>query len=116
MANKVHVKKDDTVLVLTGKDRGKKGKVLSVYPDDNMVLVEGVNMATKHKKPRNRYQQGGIIHQESPVNSSKVMLICERCGKPTKVGKQVFENGQKARTCKKCDEIIDILKEGKDDK
>ncbi len=115
MANKVHVKKGDTVYVLSGKDRGKKGKVLSVVPGDGMVLVEGVNMTTKHVKPRSRYQQGGLVHQESPINSAKVMLVCERCGSPTKVGKRLLENGHKARICKKCSEIIDIIDEGKDD-
>ena len=113
MANKIHVKKGDSVLVLSGKDSGKKGKILAVYPDEGMVLVEGVNMSTKHKRPRSRYQQGGIIHQESPINSAKVMLMCERCGKPTKVGKSILDNGQKARTCKHCNEIIDIIKEDK---
>lgn len=111
MENKVHVKKGDTVLVLNGKDRGKKGKVLSVIPDDKMVLVEGVNMSTKHKKPRSRYQQGGIIHQESPINSAKVMLVCERCGKPTKIKKEVLDNGAKSRICKHCNETIDVIKE-----
>lgn len=114
MENKVHVKKGDTVYVLSGKDKGKKGKVLSVFPSDSMVLVEGVNMSTKHKKPRSRYQQGGIIHQESPINSAKVMLVCDKCGKPTKVGKHILENGEKARECKKCKEIIDIIKEAKE--
>lgn len=107
MANKVHVKKGDTVLVLSGKDRGKKGKVLSVNPGDSMVLVEGVNMTTKHAKPRGRYQQGGIIHQESPVNSAKVMLVCSRCGKPTKVGKKILSSGDKVRKCKKCEGELD---------
>jgi large subunit ribosomal protein L24 len=114
LSNKVHVKKDDNVYILSGKDRGKQGKVLSVNPDKGMVLVEGVNMSSKHKKPRNRYQQGGIIHQESPVNSSKVMLVCSRCGKPTKSEKTFLDNGQKARTCKKCNEIIDIVLDGKE--
>jgi large subunit ribosomal protein L24 len=113
LGNKVHVKQGDTVYILSGKDKGKKGKVLNVIPTDSMVLIEGVNMSTKHKKPRGRYQQGGIIHQESPINSAKVMLVCERCGAPTKVGKRVLENGEKARACKKCSEIIDIVKEGK---
>lgn len=107
MANKVHVKKGDTVLVLSGKDRGKKGKVLNVNPAEGMVLVEGVNITTKHVKPKSRYQQGGIIHQESPVNSAKVMIVCSRCGKPTKVEKKIFDNGEKARACKKCNEILD---------
>ena len=113
MGNKVHVKQGDTVYILSGKDKGKKGKVLSVVPNDSMVLVEGINMSTKHRKPKGRYQQGGIIHQESPVNGAKVMLVCERCSAPTKVGKRVLENGEKARVCKKCNEIIDIVKEGK---
>ncbi|MCX7843613.1 MAG: 50S ribosomal protein L24 [Clostridia bacterium] len=107
MANKVHVKKGDTVLVLSGKDKGKKGKVLEVNPADQMVLVEGVNMTTKHVKPRGRYQQGGLVHQESAINSSKVMLVCSKCGKPTKIAKKVFENGDKARICKKCESEID---------
>ena len=114
MANKVHVKKEDTVLVLTGKDKGKKGKVLSVNPSTNQVLVEGVNMSTKHKKPRGRYQQGGIIHQESAVNGSNVMLVCDKCGKPTKVAKKILDNGQKIRSCKKCDEIIDVILDKKE--
>lgn len=113
MANKVHVKKGDNVLVLSGKDRGKKGKILSVNPGDMTVLVEGVNMITKHQKPKGRYQQGGILHQEGSISSSKVMLVCERCGKPTKVGKTVLSNGDKVRACKKCDETIDVLKEAK---
>ncbi|NTV88879.1 MAG: 50S ribosomal protein L24 [Clostridiales bacterium] len=115
MANNVHVKKGDTVYVLSGKDKGKKGKVLSVNPDDKMVLVEGVNMNTKHKKARTRYQQGGIIHQESPINSAKVMLICDKCKTPTKVGKLVSEDGEKSRVCKKCGEIIDTIKKAKED-
>ena len=116
---KVHVKKGDTVYILSGKDKGKKGKVLGVNPGTkeggSMVLVEGVNMSTKHKKPRNRYQQGGLIHQESAINSSKVMLVCERCKAPTKVSRKVLENGQKARICKKCNEIIDVILDSKED-
>lgn len=114
MADKVHVKKGDTVYVLSGKDRGKKGKVLNVDPDEGMIIVEGVNMSTKHKRPRSRYQAGGIIHQESPINSAKVMLVCERCGTPAKIGKQILDNGQKVRICKHCKEIIDVVKETKD--
>ena len=104
---KVHVRKGDTVFVLSGKDKGKKGKVLGVFPDDQRVLVEGVNITTKHKKPRGRYQQGGLIHQESPIHCSNVMLVCSRCGKPTRVRGTVSEDGTKYRTCAKCSEIID---------
>lgn len=108
--NKVHVKKDDLVYVLSGKDKGKKGKVLVVIPDKEMVIVEGVNMVKKHKKPKNRYQQGGIMRQEAAIYSSKVMLICNKCSNPTKINRQVLETGEKARVCKKCKEIIDIIK------
>ena len=105
MKNKVHVKKGDTVIVINGKDIGKKGKDLQVNPQDGTVLVEGVNMTTKHRKPRSQYQQGGIIHQESPINSSKVMLVCPKCGKPTRIRRRVLENGEKDRACKKCKDV-----------
>jgi large subunit ribosomal protein L24 len=114
MKDKVHVKKGDTVYVLNGKDGGKKGKVISVLPSKHMVLVEGINMVTKHVKPRNQMQQGGIIHQEAPINADKVMLVCGKCGAPTKIGKKFLENGSKARICKKCGEVIDILKDTRD--
>lgn len=110
MTNKVHVRRGDSVVILNGKDAEKKGKVLEVIPDKSMVLVEGINMTTKHKKPKSQFQQGGIVHQESPINSSKVMLVCPRCGKPTRIGKIVHENGEKDRMCKKCGEIIDNIK------
>jgi large subunit ribosomal protein L24 len=109
LKSKVHVKKGDTVIVLSGKDKGKKGKILRVLPSEGKVLVEGVNMVTKHVKPRSATQQGGRVEQESPINSSKVMLVCNRCHKPTRIGKVLMENGQKARKCKKCDEIIDVI-------
>ena len=115
MANKVHVRKGDTVYVLSGKDKGKKGKVLSVNPEDMTVLVEGVNMSVKHKKPRSRFQEGGIIRQESPVSSSKVMLVCGSCKAPTKIQKKINEDGRKYRICKKCGEIIDVQKEAKEE-
>jgi len=112
---KVHVKKGDTVYVLNGKDGGKKGKVLSVSPSedpkDNKVLVEGVNIVTKHVKPKQGMRQGGLVHQESPINASKVMLICSKCNKPTKVGHKFLDNGAKARFCKKCGETIDVIGE-----
>ncbi|MGE4282940.1 MAG: 50S ribosomal protein L24 [Clostridia bacterium] len=104
--NKVHVKKGDTVLVLSGKDKGKKGKVLTVYPKDNKVIVEGVNMATKHTKPRKQGQTGGIIHQESPVYAAKVMHVCNKCGKPTRVARKILDNGDKVRVCKHCGEVF----------
>jgi large subunit ribosomal protein L24 len=115
MAGKVHVKTGDTVYILSGKDKGKKGKVLKVIPDDMKVIVEGINISVKHKKPRGRNQQGGIIHQESPISSSKVMLVCGKCKAPTKISNVVLESGQKNRVCKKCGEIIDTSKESKEE-
>jgi large subunit ribosomal protein L24 len=114
MKNKVHVKKGDNVIVLNGKNRGKKGKVLGVLPAKRMVVVEGINIATKHVKPKNQMQQGGLIRQELPIYADKVMLVCNKCDSPTKVGKKFLEDGSKARVCKKCGEVIDIISETKD--
>ena len=113
---KIHVKKGDTVFVLNGKDGGKKGKVLEVKPSERKVLVEGINIVTKHVKPKPNkgFNQGGLIHQEAPIYADKVMLICKSCGKPTKVGKKILDNGKKARVCKKCSGVIDIIGEGKE--
>ncbi|MCL2057855.1 MAG: 50S ribosomal protein L24 [Oscillospiraceae bacterium] len=105
---KLHVKKGDNVYVLTGKNRGRRGKILKVFPSTSRVLVEGVNIIVKHKKPQ-RTNPGGIIRQEAAIHSSNVMLICEKCRTPTKVGKRVLENGEKVRICKKCDEIMDTV-------
>ncbi|HBR02667.1 MAG TPA: 50S ribosomal protein L24 [Ruminiclostridium sp.] len=115
MAN-LQIKKGDMVYVLSGKSRGKKGKVLTVEPADRKVIVEGVNMITKHVKPKPNqgFKEDGIIHQEAPIYVDKVMLICKNCGKPTKVGKKLLDNGTKARVCKKCGEVIDIIGEGKE--
>jgi len=110
MANKVHVKKGDLVFVLTGKSKGKKGKVLVVTPAKNQAIVEGVNMGTLHKKPKSRTQQGGRIEQELPINSSNLMLVCNKCDKPTKFENRLLESGEKARVCKKCNEVIDVTR------
>ena len=107
MNTKLHVKTGDTVMVLSGKDKGKKGKVLSVDHENGRVIVEGVNMATKHKKPRRQGEAGGIIKQEAAINISNVMHICKKCGKPTRIGYTVLEKGGKVRVCKKCNENFD---------
>lgn len=109
--SKIHVKRDDNVYVLTGKDAGKTGKVLKVMADEGRVIVEGVNIAIKHKKPKGRYQQGGIIHQEAAINSSNVMLVCSHCKRPSKTGRKVLENGEKVRFCKNCDEVINTVRQ-----
>ena len=100
------IKKNDTVVVLSGKDKGKKGKVKTAMPKENKLIVEGVNMATCHVKPRKQGEEGGIIRKEIPIRADKVMLVCPKCGKPTRVGHKLLENGDKVRACKKCGEIM----------
>ncbi|ACV61250.1 ribosomal protein L24 [Desulfofarcimen acetoxidans DSM 771] len=104
---KVHVRKGDTVLVLSGKSEGKKGKIISVLPKKERVIVEGLNKVKRHTKPTQTMPQGGIVEKEAPIHSSNVMLICNRCSKPTRIGKRVLDDGKKVRTCKKCGEVID---------
>ncbi len=101
--NHVHVKKDDTVVILSGKDRGKKGKVLEVSPREQKVIVEGCNMVTKHVKPKRMGEQGGIVKAEAPLYACKVQLICPKCGKPTRIGHKIDEDGKKVRVCKHAD-------------
>ena len=107
--SKVHVKTGDTVILLTGKyedkfdknkDR-KTGKVVEVSPKEGKVIVEGINIITKHVKPTRMGQQGGIVKTEAPVYACKVQLVCPKCGKPTRIG-HTFEDGKKLRVCKKC--------------
>ncbi|WP_422448630.1 50S ribosomal protein L24 [Thermoanaerobacterium sp. DL9XJH110] len=104
---KVHIKKGDTVVVISGKDKGKKGKVIKVMPKDGKAIVEGINMATKHKKPSAKMPQGGIIHQELPIYTSKLMLVCGKCQSATRVSRSILSDGTKVRVCKKCGEVLD---------
>ncbi|MFZ7132961.1 MAG: 50S ribosomal protein L24 [Eubacteriales bacterium] len=106
MGNKVHVKKDDIVMVNAGKSKGTKGKVLAVFPKENRVIVEGVNMVTKHMKPTQKVQQGGIIKQEGKIHASNVLLYCNTCKKGVRVGKKVLQDGTKVKYCKKCGETF----------
>lgn len=106
MNNKVHVKTNDTVVILSGKDKGKKGKVLEVSPTEGKVIVEGLNMATKHVKPRRMGESGGIVKAEAPLYASKVQLVCPKCDKPTRLAHKILENGTKERVCKKCGETF----------
>ena len=100
MASKLHVKTGDTVMIISGKDKGKTGKVLEVSPKEGKVIVEGCNLVTKHVKPRAVGQQGGIVKAEAPLYACKVMPVCPKCGKPTRVGHMVKEDGTKVRVCK----------------
>ena len=99
----IKVKKGDNVYVLSGEDKGKTGKVLKVNPKSSTVVVEGVAMATKHKKPKGAKEQGGIIQVEAAINVSNVMVVCTSCKKPSKLAMKVTEDGaSKSRVCKKC--------------
>jgi large subunit ribosomal protein L24 len=100
MIKKIHVKTGDTVVVLSGKDKGKRGKVLEVSPKEGKVIVENVNVMTKHVKPRKQGDAGGIVKAEGALYASKVMLICPKCNKPTRAGRLVLEDGSKERLCK----------------
>nr|WP_134642957.1 50S ribosomal protein L24 [Ammonifex thiophilus] len=103
----MHVKKGDTVLVLTGKDAGKKGKVLRVIPEEQRVIVEKVNIVKRHMRPTRQFPQGGIIEKEAPIHASNVMLVCPKCSRPTRIGHRILPEGKKSRVCKKCGELID---------
>ncbi|MPM30397.1 50S ribosomal protein L24 [bioreactor metagenome] len=100
--SKLSIKKDDTVIVLSGKDKGKKGKVLRAIPDEGKVIVEKVNMVSRHTKPKKEGEEGGIIKKEAPLYVSKVMRLCPKCGKPSRMGHKVQASGKKVSVCKKC--------------
>lgn len=100
--SKLSIKKDDTVIVLSGKDKGKKGKVLTAMPDEGKVIVEKVNMVSRHTKPKKEGEEGGIIKKEAPFYASKVMRVCPKCGKPSRMGHKVQTDGKKVSVCKKC--------------
>lgn len=101
------IRKNDTVLVIAGKDRGKKGKVRFAHPKDEQVMVEGANMIKKAARATGRTRQAGIIEREAPLHISKVMLLCNKCNKPTRTGFRFLEDGKKVRYCKSCNEVID---------
>jgi large subunit ribosomal protein L24 len=101
------IRKEDNVLVIAGKNKGKKGKVRFVFPDDGRVLVEGVNMIKTHSRAKAQVRQAGIIEREAPINLSNVMIICNRCNKPARIGFKRLEDGRKVRICRSCKEVID---------
>ncbi len=101
------IKKNDNVLVLAGKDKGKSGQVRRVMPKENRAYVVGVNMVKKHQRPRTMQQTGGIIDMEAPINLSNLAVICPNCGRGARIGIRVHEGGKKVRFCKKCKEDIE---------
>ncbi len=104
----LHVKKDDEVLVLAGKDRGKSGRVLRVFPTKKRAVVENINMLRKHTRPNPQKNiKGGVVERESPIHLANLMVICRECGKPTRVCYSLLSDGKKVRTCRKCNGTID---------
>ena len=106
---KLHVKKGDTVVVLSGKDKGKQGKIITAMPSKGKVVVEGVNKVKRHTKPSMKAPQGGILDKEMPLHVCKVQLVCPACNKPTRIGHKTVD-GKNARVCKKCGEVVDQAK------
>lgn len=103
---KIHVRKEDKVVVISGKDKGKIGEVLRVNPKKGTVVVKDVNVVKKHQKPNRENMQGGIVEMEAAINSAKVMLYCEKCKKATRISHKLLEDGAKVRVCKKCGETF----------
>lgn len=106
MKRKPRIRKNDVVMVIAGRDRGKTGKVLKVYPAKSTAIVEGINFVKKHMRRSRQDQQGGIIQRESPVRFSNIAVYCKSCSRPTRVGLSVLSDGSKSRYCKKCREML----------
>jgi large subunit ribosomal protein L24 len=104
---KHRLKKGDVVIVISGEDRGKKGKILSIDKKKDFVIVEGAHMVKKHMRPRRQGEQGGIIEKEAPIHISNLKLVCPKCGQFTRVQKSVLESSKRMRVCNKCGEFID---------
>jgi large subunit ribosomal protein L24 len=103
----MNIRKNDSVIVIAGKDRGRTGKVRRVLPKHNRLIVEGVNMIKKHMRPTGVVRQAGIIEREAPIHASNVMLLCPKCNHPARIGFRFLEDGKKVRTCKACQEVVD---------
>jgi len=105
----MHIKRDDTVLILSGNDRGKRGRVLKVFPDKNRLIIEGVRFVKRHTRPSPKNQSGGILEKEAPINASSVMVVCSKCGQPTRIKRRpIKEEGRQhfTRACVKCGEVF----------
>jgi large subunit ribosomal protein L24 len=102
------IRRNDNVIVVTGKDRGKRGRVLKVLPERNRLVVEGVNFIKRHTKPNPQRQiKGGVVEREASLHASNVQLVCPECGKPTRIGRKILGDGRKVRICRKCEGVVD---------
>ncbi len=109
MASKIHVKKNDTVVVLSGKEAGRTGKIIKAVPDTGRVVVSEMNIVTKHQKAQGQNKPSALIKREGTIDASNVMLVCPKCKKPTRVASKVLDDGSKWRVCKKCGANIDQI-------
>ena len=107
ISNKINFRKGDNVLVISGDDKGKKGKIVDIFPKKMRAIIESVNFLKKHVKPTQKVPQGGVIKQEGSLHISNIKLICNKCNKPTTIKRGKIKEGKRARICKKCGEIID---------
>ncbi len=105
-SGKIRLKTGDKVVVLSGKDKGKEGKIVAVSPKEGKLIVEGVNIVSKHVKPRRAGEEGGIVKTEGALYACKVQLVCPKCGKATRIAHKIAEDGKKKRSCKKCGEVL----------
>ena len=103
----MQIRKNDNVLVVSGKEKGKKGRVIAVYPSTNRILIEKLNMIKRHTRPNQQLRQGGIVEKESPIAASNVRLICAKCDKPTTISRKEQGDGARVRVCRECSEVID---------
>jgi large subunit ribosomal protein L24 len=102
------IRKNDNVVVMTGKDRGKRGRVVRLVPEKNRLVVEGVNFVKRHTKPNpQKNVKGGVVEREAALHASNVQIVCPECGKPTRIGKKVLDDGRKVRICRKCEGVLD---------
>ena len=101
-----HIRRDDFVEVITGKDKGKRGKVLRIHTDEGRIVVEKIQMIKRHMRPSRMTQQGGIIEREGKIHASNVMLVCTRCDRPVRIGKKVLDTGKKVRVCRRCGDVV----------
>ncbi len=102
-----HIKKNDLVTVISGKEQGKSGRVLKVLPEKEKVIIEKINFIKKHTRPHGQQRRGGIVEKEAPLHVSNIALLCEKCNKPVRIGHRILEDKKKARFCRKCGEIFD---------
>jgi large subunit ribosomal protein L24 len=105
--SRLHVKKNDLVMVIKGREKGKSGRVLKVLPEKEKVIIEKINFIKRHSRPHGQQRRGGILEREAPLHVSKLMLLCEKCNKPVRIGHRVIEGEKKVRICRKCEEIFD---------